>query len=388
MRRVAVVGSGQTKHGRRDDVSYPELVHEAVAAALEDTGLTLKDIEAIVTGSMPSPMEGVNATHLYWSDGIGAFSKPVLRVATCGSTGMSVAHSAFYHVASGLFDVVLALGAEKMYEGDPQGTMNTVAEPFFQRVFIGGAPTVFALQCNAYIHRYGIPEERIREAAARISVAHHNNALDNPYAHIKVKITVDDVLKSRIISYPLRLLDTCPSSDGACAVIMASEEAARKIAKTPAWIKDVGYCGDEHWFGDADKVRWESAIFAAQRAYKMAKIFDPARELDYAEIYNPFTFQELLYYECFGFCGEGEACSLVERGVIFKEGNLPCDLSGGVLATNPIGASGLIRVAESALQIMGKAGAHQAPRAINTALAHAMGGVDQFNGIMILGREP
>ena len=175
---------------------------------------------------------------------------------------------------------------------------------------------------------------------------------------------------------------------GACAVIMASEERARRITETPVWVRGVGYCGDEHWFGDADKVMWESAIFAARQAYKMAGVTNPARELDYAEIYNPFTFQELLYYECFGFCGEGEACSLVERGVVLKDGALPCDLSGGVLATNPIGATGLIRVAESALQIMGKAGAHQAPKEINLALAHAMGGIDQFNGVMILGREP
>lgn len=384
---VAIIGSGQTRCGRRDDVSYPELIYEAVKAALEDAGIEPKDIEAVVSGSMPPPMEGVNAPHLYWADALCAHFRPSMRVATCGSTGMSVAHAAYYHVTSGLFDVVLALGVEKMYEGEPQGTMTTVADPFFQRPFLAGAPGIFSMQCNAYIHRYRIPEDRIRQAAALISVRNHTDAFDNPYAHIKIKITVEDVLRSRIIAYPTRILDVCPASDGACAVIFASGEKAKELGKKAAWIKGVGYAGDEHWFGDSDKVEWQSAIVAAREAYRMAGIHDPLKELDVAEVYNPFTFQELLYYECFGFCQKGKAVELVEKKVVERGGKLPCAPSGGVLCTNPIGATGLQRVAEAAMQVTGKAGAHQIPGA-RTALAHAMGGMDQLNGLMIMGKNP
>lgn len=383
---VAIVGTGQTRCGKRFDVSYPEMIREAVTAALEDAGIAFEEVQAVVTGSMPPPMEGVNGPHLYWADAMGAVGKPVIRVATCGSTGMSVAHAAFYHVASGLFDVVLAVGAEKMYEGEPQGTMSTVADPFFQRPFLAGAPGIFALQCNEYLHHYGLSEERVREAAAQISVRNHKDALDNPYAHIRMDITMEDVLESRVIAYPVRLLDVCPSSDGACAVIYASQDMAKRLGVTPVWVKGVGYCGEEHFFGDSDKVSWQSAIQSARNAYRMAGITDPRKELDMAEVYNPFTFQELLFYECFGFCEEGKGCELVEKGVVAKDGDLPCDPSGGVLCTNPIGATGLQRVAEVVLQIQEKAGAHQID-GVRTGLAHAMGGMDQFNGVMILGKD-
>jgi len=380
---VAIVGTGQTKCGNRSDVSYPELIHEAVSMAFQDSGLNPGDIEAVVSGSMPPAMEGVHNPHLYWADALGAKGKPLLRIATCGSTGISLAHAGFYHVASGLFDLILVVGGEKMYEGNPQGTMATVADPFFQRPFLAGAPGIFSLQSNEWAHRYGLEEKRVRMAAAQLSVRNHDDALDNPYAHIKVKITVDDVFKSRIIAYPVRILDVCPASDGACAVIMASEKMAKKLGRKASWIRGVGYCGEEAFFGEGDKVVWQSAINAAKTAYKQAGITNPLRELDVAEVYNPFTFQEMLFYECFGFCDFGHGCELVEKGVVMRGGDLPCDPSGGVLSTNPIGATGLQRVAEVALQVTNKAGDRQIPGAC-MGLAHAMGGLDQFNGIMII----
>jgi len=382
-RKVAVVGTGQTRHGKRQDVSYPEMIREAVVAALEDAGLGWEHIDAVVCGSMPPPMEGTNAPHLWWADAMGACGKPLLRVATCGTTGISIAHAAYYHVASGLFDVVLAVGAEKQYEGESQGTMTTVGEPFFQRQFVAGAPGVFAYQCNEYAHRYNLDEERVRAAAAEIAVRNHVDALDNPFAHLRQRITVEDVLRSRVLAYPIRLLDCCPASDGACAVIFAAGEVATRITRTPAWVAGVGYAGEEHWVGDSDKVWWQSARQAALQAYRMAGITDPLEQLDVAELYNPFSFQELIFYELFGFCGPGEGCRLVEEGVVRRGGKLPCDPSGGVLCTNPIGATGLIRVAEAAMQVTGKAGAHQVEGA-RTALAHAIGGTQQINGVMIL----
>jgi len=385
-RAVAIIGVGQTQHGRRMDVAYPDLVREAVLRVFEDTGLSPKDIDGVVSGTMPSMMEGIALTHFYFADAMQAIGKPILKTETCGSTGVSIAHTAYYWVASGMADLVLAVGHEKMNEGNSQATMTTVAEPFYQRYFISGAPGVFSMQSQMWTARFGLSEEKIRDAAAFISVTHHDSAFDNPYAHVKLRVTMDDVKNARVITYPIRLLDVCPNSDGACAVIFASEKMAKKIGKKAAWVKGVGYRGEEYYFGDSDKVVWQSAIQAARQAYDQAGIRNPRKELDVAEVYNPFTYQEMLFYECFGFCDFGASPDLVLKGTFARKGQLPCDPSGGTLCTNPIGATGLIRVAEAALQVTGRAGAHQIPGA-KLALAHAMGGVDQFNGIMILGSK-
>ncbi|MCX5851937.1 MAG: thiolase domain-containing protein [Deltaproteobacteria bacterium] len=385
-RPVAILGSGQTVHGRRFDVSYPELVKEAVDAVFETTGISPADIDGVVFGTMPSMMEGVALTHFYFADVLRSVGKPILKTETCGSTGVSLAITGYYWIASGMADLVLVVGSEKMHEGDAQATMTTVLEPFYQRFFISGAPGVFSMQSQGWTVRFGIPEDKIRAAATKLSIDHHHDAFDNPYAHIKKRLTEDEVNNARIITYPVRLWDVCPTSDGACAMLFASEKAAKKLGKKVAWVKGVGYSGDEYWFGDSDKAEWQCAISASRQAYEMAGIKNPRKELDVAEVYNPFTFQELLFYECFGFCGFGEACDLTLKGVFGRDGELPISPSGGVLCTNPIGATGLNRVAEAALQVTGQAGAHQIPGA-KTSLAHAMGGVVQFNGVMILGSE-
>jgi acetyl-CoA C-acetyltransferase len=247
-------------------------------------------------------------------------------------------------------DLVLVVGSEKMSEGDGQATMTTVFDPFFQKTFAAGAPGVFTMQSMEWMYRFKIPEEKGREAAAQISVSNHDNAMDNPHAHIRVRVTMEEVMNARIITYPVRLLDVCPASDGACAVIFASERMAKKICKKPAWIKGIGFRGEEFFYGESDKSIWMSATEAAKEAYQQAGIRNPLKELDVAEIYNPFTYQEMIFYECFGFCPRGKAPDYVLKGTFRKGGQLPCCPSGGTLCTNPIGATGLIRLAEAALQ--------------------------------------
>lgn len=385
-RAVAIIGTGQTRHGRRQDMCYPDLVREAVTAALEDAGITMNDIDGVVTGTMPSMMEGISSTHFYFAEAVGSVGKPVLKVETCGSTGQSIGHCGIYWVASGMADIVLVVGSEKMSEGDGQATMTKVFDPFFQQTFAAGAPGVFTMQSVEWMYRFGIPEEKAREAAAVVSVSNHDNGLDNPQAHIRIKVTAEDVKNAKVITYPVRLLDVCPASDGACAVIVASGEKAKKICKKPAWIKGMGFRGEEYFYGESNKAVWPSATEAAKEAYRQAGIKNPLKELDVAEIYNPFTYQEMIFYECFGFCPRGKAPDYVLKGTFLKNGLLPCDPSGGVLCTNPIGATGLIRLAEAVLQVTGKAGARQVPGA-KLALSHAMGGIDQFNGVTIVGSK-
>jgi len=233
---VAIIGTGQTKHGRRSDVCYPDLVKEAVSAALMDAGITLKDIDGVVLGTMPSMMEGVSSTHFYFAEAMGAVGKPVMKVETCGSTGQSIGHCGFFWVASGMAEYRSGRGSPRRCpKENGQATMTTVFDPFFQRTFAAGAPGVFTMQSMEWMYRFKIPEEKGREAAAMISVSNHDNAMDNPYAHIRTRVTMDDVKNARVITYPVRLLDVCPASDGACAVVFASERTAKKICKKPAW---------------------------------------------------------------------------------------------------------------------------------------------------------
>jgi len=384
-RAVAVIGTGQTKHGRRDDLSYPDLVREAVKKVFEDAGITPKDVDGVVYGSMPSMMEGMAYNHFYFADALRVVGKPLLRTETCGSTGQSVAHTAIHWIASGMADVVLAVASEKEHEGDAQATMMTILEPFLM-VTIGGAPVAFSLQSREWMGYYHIDDDKAREAASIVSVDSHDGGLKNPLAHIRVKLTKEDVSNAPIITYPVRLYDVCPTSDGACAVIFASEEKAKKICKKPAWVKGIGFRGEEYFIGDSNKAVWQSTIEASKEAYKEAGITNPLKELDVAEVYNPFSYQELMFLECLGLCPPGEAPDYVIKGTFSPGGELPCDPSGGVLCTNPIGAAGLIRVAEAALQVTGKAGEHQVEGA-KLALSHAMGGAEQFNGITILGSE-
>ena len=386
-RRVAIVGVGLTRCSSwRKDVAYPELVYEATSAALQDAGITPNDVNAVVYGCM-DPFDGVNAPEKWNVDACaaaGMLGKPYLKISTGGTTGGSTALAGYYHVASGLHDVVLAVASQRVGETlEAQLVLNTAVDPVYERGFGVGAIAIAAIQACSHMHAYDTTEEDL----ALISVRNHENALNNPYAHLRIKFSVEDALGSPMLSWPLRLSDCCPSSDGACAIILASEEKARKLARQPAWITGAGqitdnyFAGDRAWYED-----WDSLAMLARRVYRLAKIDDPMRELDVAELYNPFTIQEILEYEALGFCEPGKGAEMVRQGVTAMDGQLPVCPSGGVLSTNPIGASGLIRVAEAALQVMGKADQRQVPN-VKTALAHAWGATIGFHTLMILDRE-
>jgi len=386
-RRVAIVGVGLTRCSSwRKDVAYPELVYEATSAALQDTGITPNDVDAVVYGCM-DPFDGVNAPEKWNVDACaaaGMLNKPYLKISTGGTTGGSTALAAYYHVASGLHDVVLAVASQRVGETlEAQLVLNTAVDPVYERGFGMGAITIAAIQACSHMHAYHSTEEDL----ALVSVRNHENALNNPFAHLRTKFSVKDALGSPMLSWPLRLSDCCPSSDGACAIVFASEEKARKLARQPSWITGAGqitdnyFAGDRYWYED-----WDSLAMLARRVYRLAKIDDPMREFDVAELYNAFTIQEILEYEALGFCEPGKGAEMVRRGVTAMDGQLPVDPSGGVLCTNAIGASGLIRVAEAALQVMGKAGQRQVPN-VKKALAHSWGATIGFHTLMVLDRE-
>lgn len=386
-RRVAIVGVGLTRCSSwRREVAYPELTYEATSAALQDAGIAATDVDAVVYGSM-DPFDGVNAPEKWNVDACaaaGMLGKPYLKISTGGTTGGSTALAGYYHVASGLYDVVLAVASQRVGETlEAQLVLNTAVDPVFERGFGAGAITVAAIQACSHMHEYGTTEEDL----ASVAVRNRENALNNPYAHLRLKWSVQDAMAAPMLSWPLTLADCCPSSDGACAIVFASEEGARKLAQHPAWIRGAGQITDSYFMGDRPWGEdWDNLSMLARRVYRLAKIDDPMREFDVAELYNAFSIQEILEYEALGFCEKGKGAELVRQGVTTMGGQLPVCPSGGVLSTNPIGASGLIRVAEAALQVMGKADQRQVPN-VKTALAHAWGATIGFHTLMVLDRE-
>jgi len=369
-RRAAVIATGQTYHkSKRRDVNIPELIHEAVKACLEDAQLGIGDIDAVLIGNMEH-FEGVYNPELWAVDATGAYLKHSLKITTGGTTGASVAHAGYYHVASGLFDCALCIGWEKQSDGDTTAGLIFQADPLFERSNMAGAIGTFALAASEYMDKFGITEEQ----AAKVAVKNRGNAMNNPYAHLRRTVTIQDVLTSPPLAHPIKLLDMCPTSDGACAIIVASEKVAKKSPNKPAWFKALATRHDQPFNSDLPLlINMRSLSSAAKEAYAQAGITNPRKQLDVAELYEPCTFAELAWYEALGFCEPGAGGKMIDSGATEMAGDIPVNPSGGVISTNCIGATAMIRVAEAALQVMGKAGDRQVD-GVKTALATGFGG--------------
>lgn len=380
-RPVAVVGVGQTHHSaRRSDLSIAGLVREAIDRALLDAGLAHEDIDAVVIGKAPDMLEGVMQPEQFLVGAVGGHLKPVTRVHTAGSVGASTALAAVTHVASGLYERVLAVAFEKQSEGNAMWALSPNLP--FVAPLVAGAGGFFAPYVRAYVMRTGAPPHIGPMAAVNA----RENAGRNEYAHLREPMSMEDVLNSPMLWDPIRYLETCPSSDGACALVLASAEAARKAPRQPAWIKGSAAYAEAMWVPGRDQVNPLAGRFCAKAVYDQAGITDPWKEIDTAEIYVPFSWFEALWLENLGFCDIGEGWKIVDRGEQKLGAHLPINPSGGVLCANPIGASGMLRLGEAALQVMGRAGAHQVDGA-RTALGHAYGGGAQYFAMWVVGSE-
>lgn len=382
-RDVAIVGTGQTVYARRrTDVSQAGLVREAVDAALVDAELTLDDVDSIVVASGPALFGSVNQPEKWLVDGLGGHMKPVVRITSGGGTGLAGALAAMNQVSSGFAERVLVVAYDKLSEGALQYQISTLYDPFWGREFAVGIMGFASAYWRARIETLGHTEE----AAAMVSVKNHRNAFRNPFAHVRKEITVEDVLESRPLAWPIKLLDVPPISDGACAVVLASPEAAAKTTAKPAWIRGMSYFGEADNAPDRYMLQSVPLQLAAQRVYKKAGITNPRRQFDVAELQEPYTCFELSYYEGLGLCPTGEAANLIESGATDMEGDIPCNPSGGCMGANPIGATALIRLAEAALQVTDKAGERQIEGA-RTALVQAGGGWANLRGVAVVGAE-
>ena len=374
----AVIGIGQTKYkSRRPDVSLEGLVREATLRALADAELTFKDIDAIVVGKAPDALEGVMMPELSLADAIGAVGKPVHRVHTAGSVGASTAISAATLVESGRYDRVLVVCYEKQSEGNATWALSG------GRSGGQGAGGTFAPWIRNYIQRSKAPEH----IGWMVAVKDRRNALKNPYAHLHLKdISIEKVKESPMLWDPLHYLESCPSSDGAAAVVLASENAARKAPHKPAWVIAHAKRTEFGQFPGRDTVKPQAGVDCAKELYKKAGITNPLKQVDCAELYVPFSWYEPMWLEGHLIAEEGQGWKLTDARETEIGGKFPVNMSGGVLSSNPIGASGLIRCLEAANQVRGTAGEYQVDGA-RIAIGHAYGGAAQYFAMWIVSSE-
>ena len=380
--RVAIVGIGQTKHQATNDGSIAGVVRTAAQRALDDAGMTWSDIDAVVIGKAPDFFEGVMMPELYLADALGAVGKPMFRVHTAGSVGGSTAIVATDLIASGLHERVLTVAFEKQSESEAMWALS-VSMPF-QPPMHAGAGGYFAPHIRSYMARSGAPDH----IGILVALKDRLNALKNPYAHLHEEgITFDSVKDSMMLWDPIRYSETCPSSDGACAMVLTTEaggDAAAAAGRQPAWVKGTAFRSEPTMFAGRDQVNPQGGQDCAADVFAQAGVTDPLKEIDVVEMYVPFSWFEPMWLENLGFAPVNEGWRFVEDGVTQMTGQLPVNCSGGVLSSNPIGASGLLRFAEAALQVRGQAGEHQVEGA-KTALGMAYGANSQYFSMWVVG---
>ena len=386
--RVGIIGIGQSAFkARRDDASYPDLVREAVILALTDAGLELDDIEAVVYSLSPDAMVGIGNAERLGIDAVGARNKRFLRINTGGATGISSVAAAYYHIAAGACDVIMTAGADKVGEcGDSQTVLNKIWDPTYERSLPLGTITMLAMSGIRYADKYGMSQEDM----AAVVVKNRSHAARNPNAHLRKETTIDEVMASRMISWPIKLYDCCPQSSGGGAMVLASEKYIRDRKLDAVWITGVGHCTETYYLGDrmgrgftADHADAYALGQAFQRSYTMAGITDAVKQVHVAELYSPFSNTEFHAIESAGLAGLGQSVAGVREGRFSIGGDIPVNPSGGVLCTNAIAVTAMIRVAEVALQVRGTAGGHQVKGA-RVGIASGNGGDHQFFGTMVV----
>lgn len=382
--RVAIVGVGQTPHTtRKPEVNEFEMVNEAVRAALDDAQLKIKDVDAIVVGNMDF-FEGHYLSDAMGVDGCGTYLKSGMKMNTGGTVGTVSVISAWNHVASGIYDTVLAIGYEKHDAFSATSAMITVLDPIDERPFNIGTLPALASLAGAYMEETGAKEEH----AAMVRVIQSEGAARNPYAHLRAQLTFEEVMESPMIAYPMRLLTICPASCGASAVVLASEEKAKKISNKPVWFRDHVTVHRENYTSliVTEQSGESTQSVAARKLYKRNGITNPRKEIQMFEMYDPTSWLLMQWSEDFKIFEKGGGWKAVEKRMISREGEFPICPSGGVTSTNAIGSSGTQRIIEAALQIRGDAGEHQVTRDVRKALASGFGG-SMWTDLILLQRD-
>lgn len=375
---VAVIGVGCTKFGDLFDKSYEDLICDAAFAAYADAGIDPAEIQAAYLGTyLPGPAGGKAAVSL--ADALRLYDRPITRVENYCATGTDAFRNACLAIASGTYDIVLVLGAEKLKDRPGRG-LPRLGHPLLAKG--NSAPGLFALAANRYMHTFGVG----RDVLAKVAVKNHYNGARNPKAHLRMEITEERVLQAPIIAWPFGLFDCCPTTDGAAAAIVCKRELAPRFRKDYVLVKGVGMAvtsGRPYFDPTFDYLGFRSTQQAAQQAYMMAGI-QPS-DIDFAEVHDCFTWTELSNMEDLGFCRKGEAPEWVREGRTRLDGDLPINPSGGLKSFgHPIGASGVRMIYECVTQLRGECGERQV-RSPELGLAHNVGGPGAVSCVVILG---
>ncbi|MBN2284340.1 MAG: thiolase family protein [Deltaproteobacteria bacterium] len=376
--RVGIVEVAMTPGTETRD-NFLDQIFRVCKEVLDKAGVSRDELGTVISASSDVFHGGISCANSYYWDAGAAFLKNGSR--QDGESLFAFIY-AVMRILSGSYDTALVLGICKGSE-NPENDMLThfFTDPFYQRQVGLNETVAAALQKREYMARYGVTDEQ----CAGVVVKNLGNALKNPYAHIKKKLDVTDVLSSEIVMDPLRIMECAPKSEGIIAMVLAKEELAKKLTPKPVWLKGYGSSIDRFYVGDRDLLKGELPN-AAKRAYSMAGIRNPKKEIDLAEICEPYSFQELLWYEDLGFCDAGQGGKLLDSGATRPDGDIPVNPSGGVLALNPYVSRGMYRLAECFLQIRGEAGERQLNRDVTTAMAHSTHGfAGQCHAVAIIG---
>jgi len=388
MRKVAVVGVGHSKFGDRRDVNICELAFEAVKPALEEAGLTGKEIPYVPVGSIgvwyEEPLPAVAIAEYCGLTGAG-----LARLEAACASGSAAVFAAYSAIASGQVDVAMAIGTEKMREVDTPTAVELIGRAGYYlwefENFGMTFPAYYAMHAVAHMAKYGTTEEDL----ALVAVKNHKYGAMNPLAHFQREITVEDVLSSHVIAWPLKLYDCCPITDGAAAIVLASEDKVKELGvDTPVWIAAVGFSsGTGNLSKRGTYVGLEASVQASRMAYKMAGI--SPNDVDVATVHDCFTIAEIMAYEDLGFCERGEGAKMVREGETEVGGRIPVNVDGGLKAKgHPIGATGVSMIVELTKQLREevKPVERQAPMKNYVAMAHNVGGTGHYCYVTVLRR--
>ena len=372
--KVAIIGTGCTKFGEHYDKSAEDLVVEAGLEAMADAGVDRSQIQAGWVGTLSSALSG-NAL----SDPLKLTDIPITRVENYCASGMDAVRGAAFAIAAGMYDIVIALGFEKMRDMVRGGL--PAPHPVFDN---GESPHIFALAANRYFKDHGATKSTL----AKVAIKNHHNGKLSPKAHLRMEVTEEQVLRAPMIYEPLGLFDCCPTTDGAAAVVLCRADLARSFRDDPVYIKGIGLSvsyGRPHYNPAYRYDGFPATRNAAAQAYEQAGVTPD--EIDLAEAHDCFTITEILNYEDLGFCARGEGGKAAEEGRFALDGEMPVNPSGGLKSFgHPIGATGVRMLYEVTQHLRGQAGERQVQGA-ELGLAHNLGGLGGVACVTILGNQ-
>jgi acetyl-CoA C-acetyltransferase len=381
--KVALVGVGMIPFGELFDKSWEVMIEEAYLNCIRgiDKGFNPKDIKAAWIGTARPQLHGQGAQGGVSLVGqLGLAGIPCTRVENGCPTGSDAIRNAAFGVASGVYDVVLAAGYEKMRDAPTSGMLGIGLQGHPLLTLGETAMTMFAPKATRYMHEYGLTKEQM----ALVAVKNRKNGVLDPYAQFRFEITVEDVLKSPVVCEPLNILDCCPQTDGAACAILCRADLAEKYTDKPIYIAGMGCGTDVYYMHEVTTfTSYPATVRSAQEAYKMAGI--GPQDIDLAEIHDCFTITEIIDYEDLGFCERGKGKDLIEKGETERTGRIPCNPSGGLICKgHPLGATGIAQCAELYWHLREEVGERQVEIKKGYGLQHNVGGRSISNSVVII----